>query len=87
MNTEWIELKSGELLHTTTVYSRMNGLGWTARQATQTPVQKMAWRDGRMNIAAAARADKLTPGKVQLLMRDYGVSYEEARDYLRATAH
>ena len=65
----------------------MNGLGWTARQATQTPVQKMAWRDGRMNIAAAARADKLTPGKVQLLMRDYGVSYEEARDYLRATAH
>ncbi|EQB32545.1 hypothetical protein M529_08935 [Sphingobium ummariense RL-3] len=40
-----------------------------------------------MNIAAAARADKLTPGKVQLLMRDYGVSYEEARDYLRATAH
>ncbi|MBA37490.1 MAG: hypothetical protein CMN61_03370 [Sphingobium sp.] len=78
---------SGELLHTTTVYSRMNGLGWTARQATQTPVQKMAWRDGRMNIAAAARADKLTPGKVQLLMRDYGVSYEEARDYLRATAH
>ena len=87
MNTEWIELMSGELLHTTSVYSRMNGLGWTARQATQTPVQKMAWRDGRMNIAAAARADKLTPGKVQLLMRDYGVSYEEARDYLRATAH
>jgi hypothetical protein len=87
MNTKWIQLKSGELLHATTVYSRMNDLGWTARQATQTPVQKMSWRDGRMNIAAAARADKLTPGKVQLLMRDYGVSYEEARDYLRTTAH
>lgn len=87
MNTEWIELASGELLHNTTVYQRMTASGWSAQAATQIPVQKRTWRDGRINIAAAARADKLTPGKVQVLMRDYGVSYEEARDYLRATAH
>lgn len=87
MNTEWIELSNGELLHIETIYYRTAELGWSVQKACQTPVQAMNWKDGRMNVAAAARADKLTPSKVQVLMRDYGVSYDEAREYLLGVKH
>lgn len=87
MNTEWIELNSGELLHETTVYSRVVSLGWSEAQARKTPVGKQCGKNGKINIAAAARADKLTPKRVQHIMRHYDVSYEEARDYIRATTH
>lgn len=81
---EWIELNCGSVLHATSVYNRTQYNGWTKASARSTPLRPHKGYNGRPNTAARARADRITPSKVQLLMREYGVPYEQARDYLQA---
>ena len=79
---EWTEASDGSYLHHTTVQYRMDVLKWTKAEAVSRPV-RFTPRNDEESIANRARSDVLTPGKVQTLMRTYGVTYEEARDYLR----
>lgn len=83
LNTEWIELKCGAVLHDSTVIYRQRELGWSAASAKSTPVNHHRGMRGRPNVAARARADYVSPPAVQLLMRQYDVTYEEARDHIR----
>ena len=80
---EWIELKCGSVLHSSTVDHRQTRLGWSGASAKSVPIRHNKGRLGKPNIAARARADRLTPIRVQQLMRRFDATYEVVRDYLR----
>ncbi len=83
---EWLEADDGSRIPRETVISRMEQLGWTRAQAERTPIRSPLTAEGAEAVAKRARDEGLVPSKVQQTMRQYGVSYDEARDYLTAVA-
>jgi hypothetical protein len=81
---EWVEASDGSRIPRETVISRMDQLGWNRDRSERTPIRPKLTAEGEAAIAKRARDEGLVPSKVQLTMRQYGVSYEEARDYLVA---
>ena len=63
-------------IHTETIANRVRS-GWSLHAAETTPIRSVRHRDGRVNIAAIARANGCTPSKVQRLIRS-GLSLNDA---------
>lgn len=81
---EWVQADDGSRIPRETVESRMSALGWSREKAERTPIRPKLSANGEEGVAKRAREDGLVPSKVQLTMRENGVTYEDARDYLKS---
>ncbi|MET0376745.1 MAG: hypothetical protein ABW128_21130 [Rhizorhabdus sp.] len=83
---EWVILECGERLHRDTIENRIHQQGWTEHAARTTPMGRHGGKNGEPNAASAFRKVDIAPREGRKLMKDYGVSVDDAIDHLTKRA-